>query len=290
MTAGLTTFAQISARVNDIIEDSLAVARMANVLAPTVTNLTAGGMNPRKLNEYNAVTFATSGEDDDTSAQQFTKDALSTMTPAAYRARVDLTDQRVESDFDGEVANASMELGSAAARAIDVNIAATFTSLTGGTIGLAGTYITWAHITKAYAVLMNQGVPAGSPVFCALHPYQWEVLLRANSVAGSTIAVSPQFQDRQVSAPNFFSIPQFVGITFVISNAISVDASDDAYGAIYVPQSMALDTRKAFNIRPERDESRELTELNASMWYAYGVWRPAFGVAILSDAIVPVVA
>ena len=76
----------------------------------------------------------------------------------------------------------------------------------------------------------------------------------------------------------------------MVSNAISVDASDDAYGAIYVPQSMALDTRKAFNIRPERDESRELTELNASMWYAYGVWRPAFGVAILSDAITPVVA
>ena len=287
MAAGLTTFAQISARVNDIIEDSLAVARMANVLAPTVTNLTAGGMNPRKVNEYNAVTFATAGEDDDTSAQQFTKDALSTLTPASYRARVDLTDQRVESDFDGEVAGASMELGSAAARAIDVHIASNFSSLTGGTIGSAGTVITWAHITKSYALLANQGVPAGSPVFCALHPYQWEVLLRANTIAGASVAVAPQFQDRMTAAPNFFAIPQYQGITFVVSNAISVDASDDAYGALYTPQAVALDTRKAFNIRPERDESRELTELNASMWYAHGTWRPAFGVAILSDASTP---
>ena len=287
MAAGLTTYAQISSKVNTIIEDSLAVARMTNVLLPTVTNLSATGMMNRRVDEYNAVTFATAGEDDDTSAQQFTKDTLTTLTPAIYRARVDLTDPRVESDFDGEVASASMEMGSAAGRHIDVNIATNFSSLTGGTIGSAGTAITWAHVTKAYALLVNQGVPAGAPVYCALHPYQWEVLLRANTIAGASVSVAPQFQDRMTAAPNFFAIPDFVGITFVISNAIAVDASDDAYGAVYVPQALAVDTRKSFNVRPQRDESAELTELNASMWYAHGTWRPLFGVAILSDAATP---
>lgn len=287
MTAGLTTYAQISARVNDIIEDSLAVARMANVLVPTVTGKSAQGMMVRKVNQYNSLTFVAAGEDDDTGAQQFTKDALSSLTPASYRLRVDLTDQRVESDFDGEIAAATMEIGSAAAAHIDANIASNFTSLTGGTIGTAGTVITWAHVTKAYALLMNQGVPKTSPVFCALHPYQWEVLLRASSVAGATVAVSQAFQDRVNFAPNFFSIPQFQGITFVISNAIEVISGDDAYGALYVPDALALDTRKMINIRPQRDESRELTELNASMWYAHGVWRPKFGVAILSDCSTP---
>ena len=287
MAAGLTTFEQISARVNDIIEDSLAVARMSNVLAQTVISKGATGMNPRKVNEYNAITFAAVGEDDDTGAQQFTKDALSTLTPAPYRARVDLTDERVESDFDSEVAGYSMEAGAAAARSIDVNVATNFSSLTGGTIGSAGTVITWAHVTKAYAILMNQGVPASSPVFCALHPYQWEVLLRANTIAGASVAVATQFQNEMSMAPSFFSIPNFVGITFVISNAIAVDGSDDSYGAVYTPQAIAVDTRKAFNIRPQRDESRELTEMNASMWYAHGTWRPAFGVAILSDASTP---
>lgn len=287
MTAGLTTYAQISARVNDIIEDSMAVARMSNVLLPTVTKMGAAGMMVRKVNEYNAVTFATAGEDDDTSAQQFTKDALSSLTPAIYRARVDMTDARVDSEFDTEIANASMELGAAAARHIDVNVATNFSSLTGGTIGSAGTAITWAHITKAYALLVNQGAPASSQVFCALHPYQWEVLLRANTIAGASVAVATGFQDRMAAAPNFFAIPQFQGITFVVTNAIAVDTSDDAYGAIYVPEALAVDTRKQFNIRPERDESRELTELNSSMWYAHGVWRPAFGVAILSDASTP---
>lgn len=287
MAAGKTTFADISARVNDIIEDSLAVARMANVLLPTVTRLSAQGMNPRKVNEYNAITYATAGEEDDTAAQQFSKDALSTLTPAQYRARVDLTDPRVESDFDSEVASASMEFGAASARHIDVNIATNFTSLTGGTMGTAGSAITWADITGGYALLVNQGVPAGAPVFCALHPYQWEVLLRANTIAGASVAVAPMFQDRMTSAPNFFSIPSFQGITFVVTNAIAVDASDDAYGAIYVPQAVAVDNRKSFNIRPQRDESAELTELNASMWYAHGTWRPLFGVQILSDATAP---
>jgi hypothetical protein len=287
MAAGLTTYDQISARVNDLIMDSLAVARMGNYLLPTVTSLSATGMMDRKVNEYNAVTFAAAGEDDDTGAQQFTKDALSTLTPASYRARVDITDPRAESDFDMEMANAALELGSASAKHVDDKIASLFSSATGGTVGAAGTVITWAHITAAYAVLNNQGIPAAAPVFCALHPYQWEPLLAANTIAGAQVAVAPGFQDRMTSAPNFFSVPRFQGVTFVISNSITIDSGIDAYGCMYVPQAFAVDSRKAFNVRPERDESRELTELNASMWYAYGVWRPQFSVAILSDAATP---
>lgn len=287
MTAGNTTYALISSNVNTIIERSWAVARMTNVLLPTVTNLSSVGMNPRRIEEYNAGTWVQAGEDDDVSAQTFTKDTITTLTPARYAMAFNLTDQRMASDYDMAMADASAELGASAGRYVDVQIASNFSSLTGGTIGSAGTVITWAHITKAYAILMNQGVPAGSPVFCALHPYQWEVLLRANTIAGASVSVAPAFQDRMTSAPNFFSIPDFVGITFVVTNAISVNASDDAYGALYVPQALAVDTRRAFNIRPERDESRELTELNSSMWFAHGTWRPLFGVQILSDAVTP---
>lgn len=286
MTAGLTLYSDISSKVNDIREDSLAVARMSNVLLSTVKTFNATGMLVRKVDEYNAVTFAAAGEDDDTAAQKFTKDALSSLTPAAYRARVDITDERAASDYDSEIANASLELGQAAAAHIDTNIASLFSSLTGGTIGSSGTAITWRHITKAYALLINKGVPAGMPVYCALHPFQWEVLLAASTVAAATVAVAPGFQDRMTSSGGFFSIPQFVGITFAITNNIAV-SSNNAYGAIYVPMAMAVDTRKAFDIRPERDESAERTELNSSMWYAYGTWRPDFGVAILSDCTTP---
>jgi hypothetical protein len=286
MTAGLTLYSAISSKVHDIREDSLAVARMSNVLLSTVKTMGATGMMVRKVDEYNAITYAAAGEEDDTGAQKFTKDALSTLTPVAYRARVDITDQRAETDYDSEIANASLEFGGAAAAHIDANIASNYSSLTGGTIGTAGSTITWRYITKAYALLINKGVPAGMPVYCALHPFQWEVLLAASTVAAATVAVAPGFQDRMTTSGGFFSIPQFVGITFAISNNIPL-TSTNAYGAIYVPMALAVDTRKAFNIRPQRDESAESTELNSSMWYAHGVWRPDFGVAILSDCSTP---
>lgn len=289
MAAGNTTFADISARVNDIIDDSLAVARMANVLAPTVTNKSATGMFVRKVNEYNAVTFAETGENDVTSPQVFSKDALASLTPKIYTSAVLITDARADSDFDGETAGASKEFGAASARHVDSAIAGLFSSSTGGTVGLAGTVLTWKHVTAAYARLVDQGVPAGAPVFCALHPFQWHRLLSAATLAGATVSVSPMFQDRMTSAPNFFNVPSFQGITFVITNAITIDGSTDAYGCLYVPEAFAIDTRRAFDIEPERkpDVGGGATQLNASMIYASGVWRSSFAVAILSDAATP---
>jgi hypothetical protein len=241
------------------------------------------------VNQYNAITFVETGEDDTTSPQQFTKDALSSLTPKIYTASVLITDARAESDFDSETANASAEFGASSAKHVDDNIADLFSSVTGGTVGAAGTAITWKHITAGYARLMNQGVPAGAPVFCALHPFQWHRLLSAATIAGATVAVSPMFQDRVTAAPNFFNVPAFQGITFVISNSIDIITGDDAYGCIYTPQAFAIDTRKPFEIEPERkpDKGGGSTQLNGRMFYASGVWRPAFAVAILGDATTP---
>ena len=185
------------------------------------------------------------------------------------------------------MANAAFELGAAAAAHIDAAIATQFASFTGGTIGSSGSTITWRSITKALAILENQGIPRGLPRYCALHPYHWEILLAANSIASASVAVAPGFQDRFASAQSFFTVPQFQGVTFIVTNSISIDGSTDAKGALYVPQAVAVDTRKPFDIRPERDESKELTELNASMWYVAGTWRPAFGVTIYHNAATP---
>jgi len=290
MTTGTTYFSAISAIVNDIIEDSLAVARAANVLMDTITNMSAVGMLTRKVHEYNALTFSEVGEEDDTAPQKFEKDELAELTPKIYRSSVELTDARLATDWDSELANASSELGAAAAKHVDVAIAGNYGSLTGGTIGSGnGSTITWRYVTAAQAILINQNVPAGSPIFCALHPFQWEPLISAVTPAGASVAVAPQFQDRMVNIPNYFTVPRYQGIIFVITNSISITggASPAAAGGMYVPQAIAVDTRKTFDIRPERDESRELTELNSSMWYDTGVWRSAFGVTLSTDASTP---
>ena len=75
---------------------------MANLLVPTVTPYgNMGGMNPRKIYEWNAVTFSTHTETADEASQEFDKDLLATFTPYSYTARIDLTDERIASDWDG---------------------------------------------------------------------------------------------------------------------------------------------------------------------------------------------
>jgi S-methylmethionine-dependent homocysteine/selenocysteine methylase len=151
---------------------------MANLLIPTVTNLNATGMNLRKVQQWAAVSFTEHTEETDEASTAFTKAALATLTPANYHCRVDLTDERIASDWDNVRAAAALELGGAAAKHVDNAIADLFGTAVGwaGTIGPAnpgtadaGT-ITWRAITKAYALLMNQNIPAGAPVYCALHP------------------------------------------------------------------------------------------------------------------------
>lgn len=294
MTAGTASYSDISAVVNDILEDSMAVARMANLLIPTVTPRGATGMNPRKQYQWNSITFAEHTEETDEASLAFSKSLLSTIQPKNYAARVDLTDERVASDWEGVRAAAALELGSGAAKYIDTSLATLFgtASALGGTIGpaLAGTAaggtITWRMITKAQALLYNKNVPVGAPMYCALHPYQWEVLLASNSIAAATVAVAPGYQDRMTSSGGFFQVPAFMGITFVVTNAIAV-AGTAAYGAMYVPQAFILDTRKAFSIEPERDASKQAWELNASFWYGIGVAAPDMAVLIQANCATP---
>lgn len=46
------------------------------------------------------------------------------------------------------------------------------------------------------------------------------------------------------------------GVTFVVSPNLAV-ADDNATGAMYSPLALAYDERRPFNLRPQRDESRE---------------------------------
>ncbi len=42
--------------------------------------------------------------------------------------------------------------------------------------------------------------------------------------------------------------------------------------------------RKPFDLEPQRDASKQAWEVNASMWYAFGVRRPDFGVLLRYQA------
>lgn len=61
-------------------------------------------------------------------------------------------------------------------------------------------------------------------------------------------------------------------------------SGNDAYGAFFNPNALALDIRRDLRLEPERDASKRAWELNMTALYAHGVWRPAFGVQVISDA------
>lgn len=284
MATGLTRYADIASITNDIYEGALFTLRTQNLLVRTVTVFRdSSGMAPRKVSEYAASNPREVAEGEDVTPTQFDRTLLATLTPARHADMFLLTDQRVRSDSQNVRLDAALELGSSFAYNVDENIASAFGDLTGGTIGTAGGTITWTDLISARSMLQALKVPG--PYWAVLHPYQWAALVTSALATGASITNAPGFQDALVSS--FFVSNILGGVRFVISPAVKVDANGDAVGAMYSSLALAYDERLPFNIRPQRDESREATELNASMWYAYGVWSPKRGIKLVGDASTP---
>lgn len=276
----LNTYSNISAFVTTIYEDALFVARDTNLLATLVTVFNdRQGLAARTNSEYGTATVRNIGETDDLSSQAFTPAALASLTPGEVGAQFFITDSRVESDPFGVRTDASTELGNSMAQKMETDLLSSFTSLTGGTVGAAGTTIHWGHINAAMTRLRKQNAPM--PYVCVLHPNVWHPLGKAASIAGGTQANAPEFQDE---VQRRFWVQRTLGVDFYISANVAVDSSDDAVGAMFSRQALALDMRRAPRLEPERDASRRGYELNLSAVYGYGVWRPRFGVQLKFDA------
>jgi len=281
--AALNPSTDISTYIQTIYEDALFIARDQAIMPRLVTTYSdTTGLADRSLSQYTNATIATIGETDDLQSQAFTPSVLNTLTPAEYGAQFFLTDSRVESDPFGVRNDAAIELGAAMAANINTNILGDFSSLTGGTVGAAGTTITWGHFFAALSQLRNQKAPP--PYRCVLHIYQWHRLAKAASIATTTAANAPEFQDEVTRQ---WWVQRVGPVDVFVTADITVDASDDANGAMFSPMALALDNRRAPRLEPERDASRRGWELNLSSVYAHGVWRSAFGICMTFDAAAP---
>lgn len=282
MAAGFNTYADITTYVQTIYEDALFAARETGFMSNLVTRFSADGMAARTGKEYPKATVSAIGESDDLSSQVWKPSDLSTLTPAEYGAQFFLTDQRLESDPEGYRADAALELGTAMGEAINTALLGNFSSLTGGTVGVAGTAITWGHFFAMRSQLKAQKAPG--PYVCVMHDYQWHVLAKAASLAASTQPVPSWLTDTVLM--NWYTAT-VAGVSIFTTSDISIDTGVDAYCAVFSPAALALDTRRAPRIEPERDASRRGWELNLSCVYAHGVWRPKFGVQGIFDAAAP---
>jgi len=281
--AQLNPSSDISSFINTVFEAAILVARDNNVMTGLVRAFNdRTGVAVRQNSQYGGATINSIAETDDLVGQSFTPSSIATLTPAEVGAQYFLTDTRVESDPFTVRNDASMDLGLAMATKFETDLIGNFTSFSSGTIGAAGSAITWSYFFNMEAILRNAKAPY--PYFALLHPYQWNVLAKAASVAGTrTNAADPLLE--QVNSMYF--VRQVGGVYVFVSSNITPDASDDAYCGMWSRDAIALDMRRQPRIEPERDASRRGWELNLSALYAHGVWRPTFGCAGLFDAATP---
>lgn len=276
----------ISAFINPIFDGALLIAREQNVM---VNNAMIRIMNDRtglalrKNSQYGGMTVNAITETDDLTGQAFTPSVIATLTPAEAGGQYFLEDTRIESDPFNVQQDAMRDMGEAMATKMDTDMLGLFSSFTGGTVGAAGTVITWGHLFAAEAILRAQKAPY--PYFTVLHPYQWQVLAKAASVASSVATNAAPSLLEQVN--QMFWVRTVGGLNIFVSANLDIDANTDVHAGMWSRDALAMDIRRAPRIEQERDASRRGTELNLSTVYAKGLWRPTFGIDMLFDAATP---
>lgn len=282
MATGTTGTADISGYFNNILEDALFVAREDSLMPALVTNYNASGWADRKLSIYPQIAAQTIGEKEDiTTPTVFGKSALATFTPIEIAAQVILTDREVETDPDAARANASAELGGAISDKIETDIVTLFRSFTKNTGGGAGTAFALVQVANALAYLRNQ--KARGPFAVVLHPYHWlDVWVEIGKPSTSLVATEAANR-----AMNDYFVANLINAQWYQHALIPVDGSDDATSAVFNREALALDTRRAPRLEPERDASLRAWEVNITAGYAAGIRRDAFGVKLLADATAP---
>lgn len=247
-----------------------------------------GGMNLRQLYEYGASGGVVQlAETDDLMSTAITPALLGTLTPYEYGKQYFITDNRRDSEAPEDIIrDASAQLGYDAAAKIEADLVGDMASLTGGTIGAAGTAITWGYMAAAIARARNANKSNTVPLVAVIHGYQAAVLGKAASLAASSAVVAaPGVQD-DVTKNGITRAFTFLGVP-IFQSFVSPDGSDDFTGGVFPRSALILDWRKPFSVHPERDESRRGLELNFVGVYAHGVYRPTLGVKMIFDATAP---
>lgn len=285
------TFSDVSAIANNVQEDATFVLRKLSVVQGLILPFNdMSGANPRVGYAYNSGTAKTLGESDDLTSDAFTPSADQTLTPIEIGEQFFISDKRADSSGnlpESVLNDAATELGRAATDQVESHVIGDLANLTGGTIGAAGTAITWGYVAAAIAQARNAMKSPSIPLNLVIHGFQWSVLAKAASVAGATVAVAPNFQDQvTVGGGSATRVATFMGVP-MYQVFESPDTNDDFTGGVFPREALALDWRRAVRVRGERDESRRGIELNMTAVYAHGVWKPTRGVNMIFDATAP---
>ena len=285
------TWDDATAIARTIQEDAQFVVRESYQLPNLITQFSdmAGG-NLRKNYTYNQMTATAVSEDDDLVSSAFTNTAVSTLTPAEIGVDALVTDLRAASELpESIITDVAREMAFAAGDKIESDIISDFANLTGGTVGGTGTSGTPTGTILANGIARARGVNKSSsvPLACVIHGYAWAVLAASASIAGATVATAPGYIDeitRTGYVGTFMGVPLYQYYGDVTGGT---GATAWAYHAIFPRNAIALDWRRPIRVEAQRDASMRGTEFTMSAVYAHGVWRPALGVLVRMNTMLP---
>ena len=273
--------ASTSTTLDDLFVNIIAQARFTaeeqSLLMGLVTRYDIGADAGKTVQvpKYPAITAADLTEGTDMSSTTVSTSSI-TVTVAEVGAQVVLTD--VAAMGAGNPAEElGTVLGNAIATKMDKDLIALFDGFSSG-LGSAGTEITVSDMFKAAATLRNAKVTG--PLAAVLHPYQ-AYQLKANLT--NTFA-NPNGGDAQNTAMVNGYVGTIAGIDIYESANITVDGNDDAKGAVFAPEALAIAMKRDFQIEPQRDASLRAFELNATAIYGVGELDDSFGVEMFFDS------
>lgn len=280
----VTTTTQLAGLYNDILEAALETLFNQTVMLPLVTRYTGTGFADRKITQFNTASAQIVAEGQDYSnPTAFEKSLVTTFTPQMRASQYIITDHTIATDdVDSIVARAGTNLGQAIAQAVDLDLLGEFPNLP-VSLGAAGSALTVKHLAGAKTLMYNAN--ARGTFYVVLHPNQWHDIWIELGMPSANQAF---LGDVANQAMREFYVNQMWGnVSIFLSNNIKVDESDDAIGAMFSREAIAIDVRKPATVEVERDASAFLTEWTISAAYDTGLLRETHGVKLISDATDP---
>jgi hypothetical protein len=275
--------ASTSTTLDDLFANIIAQARFTaeeeSLMMGLVTQYNIGDEAGKTIQvpKYPAITAADLTEGTDMSSTTVSTSSVS-ITVGEVGAQVVLTDLAAMG-AGNPAEELGTVLGNAIATKMDVDLIALFDGFSTA-LGAAGQEITVADLFKAAATLRNN--KAQGEIFAVVNPFQ-AYQLKANLT--NTFA-NPNGGDAQNTAMVNAYVGTIAGIDVYESANVSVDGNDDAKGAVFSREALAIAMKRDFQIEAQRDASLRAFELNATAIYGVGELDDTYGVEMLFDAAI----
>lgn len=275
--------ASTSTTLDDLFANIIAQARFTaeeeSLMMGLVTQYNIGDEAGKTIQvpKYPAITAAALTEGTDMSSTTVSTSSVS-ITVGEVGAQVVLTDLAAMG-AGNPAEELGTVLGNAIATKMDVDLIALFDGFSTA-LGAAGQEITVADLFKAAATLRN--AKAQGEIFAVVNPFQ-AYQLKANLT--NTFA-NPNGGDAQNTAMVNAYVGTIAGIDVYESANVAVDGSDDAKGAVFSREALAIAMKRDFQIEAQRDASLRAFELNATAIYGVGELDDSYGVEMLFDAAI----